>query len=282
VDHFVQVNHIQLHYLDVAGGEPTLILLPGLTANAHSFDGLIQAGLSPRFRVLALDLRGRGLSDKPATGYSMAEHATDVIGLLDSAGINQAVICGHSFGGLLAIYLAAHYPDRVSRLVIIDSAALLINPQTRALIQPSLDRLGKVMPSWEAYLAAMKQAPFFQDWWDPTIESYFRADVQINEDGTVQARSRPENIAEAINQAAEEDWKRHLAAIRQPALLLRATDPFGPPGTPPLLSEEQARATSEALANCRYLEIPGNHLTMLFGEGARRIVAGITEFVQAN
>ncbi len=282
MDHFVQVNHIQLHYLDTAGGEPTLILLPGLTANAHSFDGLIQAGLSPRFRVLALDLRGRGLSDKPATGYSMAEHATDVIGLLDSAGINQAVICGHSFGGLLAIYLAAHYPDRVSRLVIIDSAALLINPQTRALIQPSLDRLGKVMPSWEAYLAAMKQAPFFQDWWDPTIESYFRADVQINEDGTVQARSRPENIAEAINQAAEEDWKRHLAAIRQPALLLRATDPFGPPGTPPLLSEEQARATSEALANCRYLEIPGNHLTMLFGEGARRIVASITEFVQAN
>ncbi len=282
MDRFVQVNHIQLHYLDMTGGEPPLILLPGLTANAHSFDGLIQAGLSPRFRVLALDLRGRGLSDKPATGYSMAEHAADVIGLLDSAGINQAVICGHSFGGLLAIYLAAHYPDRVSRLVIIDSATLLINPRTRALIQPSLDRLGKVMPSWEAYLAAMKQAPFFRDWWDPTIESYFRADVQINEDGTVQARSRPENIAEASDKAGAEDWDRHLAAIGQPALLLRATDPFGPPGTPPLLSEEQARATSQALANCRYLEIPGNHLTMLFGEGARRIVASITEFVQTS
>jgi len=86
MDRFAQVNKIQLHYLDHPGGEPALILMPGLTANAHCFDGLVQAGLSPRFQVLALDLRGRGLSDKPATGYSMADHAADVVGLLDALG----------------------------------------------------------------------------------------------------------------------------------------------------------------------------------------------------
>ena len=75
--HFVQTNNIQLHYLSHPGEGPTLVLLPGLTANAHAFDGLIQAGLSPRYRVLALDLRGRGLTDKPTTGYSMADHAAD-------------------------------------------------------------------------------------------------------------------------------------------------------------------------------------------------------------
>ena len=84
MDQFVQINDIQLHYLDHPGGDPPLVLMPGLAANAHSFDGLIKAGLSPTLRVLALDLRGRGLSDKPDSGYSMADHAADVLGLLDA------------------------------------------------------------------------------------------------------------------------------------------------------------------------------------------------------
>ena len=163
---------------------------PDLTANARCFDGLIQAGLSPRFRVLALDLRGRGLSDKPATGYAMADHAADVIGLLDSLGINQTVMCGHSFGGMLTFYLAANYPERVAKLVALDASSGLINKNSRALIKPSLDRLGKTVPSWELYVKVMKSAPFFYEWWDPTIESYFRADAEIREDGTVRPRSQ--------------------------------------------------------------------------------------------
>jgi pimeloyl-ACP methyl ester carboxylesterase len=282
MDCFARANNIQLHYLDHAGGEPTLVLLPGLTANAHAFDGLILGGLSPRFRVLALDLRGRGLSDKPAAGYSMPEHAADVISLLDELGIEQAVMCGHSFGGLLTLYLASHHPERVKRLVIIDSSGLLVNPQTRRLIQPSLDRLGKTVASWEVYLEAMKRAPFFTDWWDSTIESYFRADVETNEDGTVRPRSRPENIGEAIDKVSEENWAAHIAAIRQPAILLHAPGAYGPPGTPPIVTVEHARATADALTRCRYIEVPGNHITMLYGEGARRIVESITEFAGRN
>lgn len=73
MDQFVRLNDFQLHYLDHPGDDPPLVLMPGLTANAHSFDGLIKAGLSSAMRVLALDLRGRGLSDKPDSGYSLAE-----------------------------------------------------------------------------------------------------------------------------------------------------------------------------------------------------------------
>ncbi|HKP87808.1 MAG TPA: alpha/beta hydrolase [Blastocatellia bacterium] len=280
MSNFVEVNGIKLHYVDYPGDEPALVLLPGLTANARSFDGLVRAGLSPRHRVLALDLRGRGLSDKPATGYAMADHAADVIGLLDRLGIKQAVVCGHSFGGLLALYLAAHYPERVVKLVVLDASTSLVNKTARDLIKPSLDRLGKRAPSWEAYLEAMKKAPFFYEWWDPLIENYFRADVEINEDGTAQARSRPENIAEAIDKAEQEDWNGHTARIRQPALLLHARGAYGPPGTPPIVPLEHAKATSQALGDCRYVEIPGNHLTMLFGEGARRIVEAVTEFIK--
>ena len=279
MDRFAHVNNIQLHYLDYEGGEPILVLLPGLTANAHAFDGLIQAGLSNQFRVLALDLRGRGLSDKPAVGYSMAEHAADVISLLDNLGIERVVMCGHSFGGLLTLYLASHYAERVSKLVIIDSSGLLVNPQTRELIKPSLDRLGKSVASWEVYLETMKRAPFFTDWWDSTIESYFQADVETAEDKTVRPRSRPENISEAIDKASEEDWAAHITRIKQPAILLHAMGAYGPAGTPPIVTLEQAKATAEGLANCRYIEIPGNHFTMLYGDGARLIVKSIIDYV---
>jgi pimeloyl-ACP methyl ester carboxylesterase len=279
MDHFAAVNGIKLHYLDHPGGAPLLVLLPGLTANAHCFDGLIQAGLSPRFRVLALDLRGRGLSDQPATGYGMAEHAQDVTGLLDALGIERAVIGGHSFGGLLTFYLAARHPERVAKAIILDAAGPILNPQTAELIRPAVERLGKTLPSWEAYLEMMKRAPHFDGWWDPAIESYFRADVETDADGAVRPRSRPEHIAEAMRRAGAENWNELIAAVTQPALLLYAPGPYGPPGTPPIVPAEHAQATAEALARCRAAEVPGNHMTMLFGEGARRIVARITEFL---
>lgn len=276
--HFAQVNQIQLHYLDHAGHAPTLVLMPGLTANAHAFDGLIQAGLSPSLRVLALDLRGRGLSDKPTTGYSLAEHAADVIGLLDALGLAQVVLGGHSFGGLLTFYLAAHHPERVTKLVIMD-AAPTFHPNVRELIKPGIDRLGQVFPSWEAYLQTMQHMPFWSGWWDPLIENFYQADVQIAKDGTVRARSRPEAMLEALDQALSEPWEQHIAKIQQPALLLNATGAYGPPGTPPVLPPAQAQAAAKTLAAGRYLEIPGNHWTMLFGLNARRTVEAILSFV---
>jgi pimeloyl-ACP methyl ester carboxylesterase len=282
IDRYVETNGIRIHYLDHPGSGPPVILLPGLTANAHSFDGLIQAGLSPAFRVLAVDLRGRGLSDKPAGGYSMRDHAEDVVGVLDGLGVAQSVVGGHSFGGLLTLYLAANYPQRVSHAILIDCSGSLVNPTSRALIQPALERLGRRFDSWEAYVQTIRSAPYFQGWWEPAIESYLRADVMENDDGSVQQRSRPENIIQAIDGAQNEEWARHLAAVRLPAILLHSRGAYGGPGSPPIVPDEHAAQTVAALPNCRYAEIPGNHMTMLFGNGASIIVRAIEEFLRLD
>ena len=278
-ERFTESNGIELHYLDYISDGATMFLLPGLTANAYNFDGLIQAGLSERLHILAVDLRGRGLSSKPSTGYKMSDHAADIIGLMDDLDISQAIIGGHSFGGLLSLYLAANYPDRVSKLVVMDAAAKLVNPRVIELIKPSLDRLGKRFSTWDEYLSEIKKAPFYAGWWDATIESYFRADVQINEDGSVQSRSRPANIFEALVGASDEDWFTHVAGITQPAILIRGNDAFGLADTPPIVTQHEANETVQRMSNCQYTEVPGNHMTMLYGEGARQIVGAITGFV---
>ena len=278
MDRLIQVNGIQLHYLEHSGNNGPLLLMPGLTANAHSFDGLVKAGLSPAMRVLAVDLRGRGMSSKPDNGYSMFDHAEDIIGLLNALEIKDVALGGHSFGGLLSLYMAAYYPERVKKLVVIDAAGSM-HPKVRDLIKPSVDRLGKVLPSWDHYLQSMKQMPFFQGWWDQTIESFYRADVDIREDGTVKPRSRPEAIIEAVDSALDENWMQHLTMIKQPLLMLNAIGPFGPHGSPPVLPRDQALETVRAVADGRYVEVPGNHMTMLYGEGAQRIVDEIIAFL---
>lgn len=278
MDKYVQSNGLRLHYLEHAGDGPTLLLMPGLTANAHSFDGLAGAGLVPAIRLLALDLRGRGLSDKPVSGYGLAEHAADVIGLLDRLGLERVALGGHSYGGLLGIYLAAHHPERVTKLVVIDAAAEM-HPETRQLIQPAIDRLGKPVPSWEHYLAAVKLMPFFHNWWDAAIESYFRADVETLPDGRVVSRSSPAAITEAVAHVLAEEWRAKLPLIEQPTLLLNATGGYGLPGAPPLLPRAQAEATVAALRHGQYRAVPGNHITLLYGEGAALMAKEIVKFM---
>jgi pimeloyl-ACP methyl ester carboxylesterase len=278
-DRYVQTNGIRLHYLEHFGPEPTLVLAPGLTANAHSFDGLIAAGLPRAATVLALDLRGRGESDHPDTGYTMEDHAQDVVGLLDALGLERVVMGGHSFGGLLTYWLAANHPDRVARCIVLDAPAV-VDPQVVEQIKPSLARLGEVYASWEEYLAFIRAMPYFEQGdWTPEMERYFRADVRAREDGNVEARSRPETIQAAVEGTTTVDWPATVARVAQPTLLVRAPGNFGPAGFPPILSRENAETTVGLLAHGQLEEGLGNHLTFMFGEGARVLTEHIAGFL---
>ncbi len=277
LSHFVRTNTIHLHYLEHPGGAPPVVLLPGLTANAHAFDGLIQAGLSPRHRVLALDLRGRGLSEQPPTGYRMADHAADVLGVLDSLQLKQVVLGGHSFGGLLALFLGAHYPERFTHLIVLDAAISVATQRTREQIQPAIARLQQTYPDWKTFLTTVRTAPYWDGWWHPLVEAYYQADVRMNADGSVQPRSRPATISAAMDGVLAEDWPSIVSAVQQPTLLCNATGAYGPPGTPPILTEMDARATADLLSNGHYRHVPGNHMTMLYGAGAQQIGTAIVE-----
>jgi pimeloyl-ACP methyl ester carboxylesterase len=189
------------------------------------------------------------------------------------------VVGGHSFGGMLAMYVVSQFPERFQKLVILDSAAGLISPETREMIKPSLGRLGRRFPSWQEYMDFIRKAPFFEGWWEPAVESYYRADVETARDGSVMPRSRYENIAEAMDRVSEINWNEVVSDIRLPTLLFRAPDGMAGKGSTPLLSHATARATVDAISDCKYTEVPGNHMTMLYGQGARKMADDIISFV---
>ena len=275
---YVDTNGIRLHYLERSGDGPTLVLAPGLTANAHFFDTLL-VHLAPRLHVLAFDLRGRGRSAKPDEGYTMTDHAADIAGALDALGLDRVVMGGHSFGGLLTYYLAAHHPERVVRAVALDAPAE-VDPGILDQIKPTLDRLEVTFPSWDEYLARIKAMPFYDHWeWDPALEDYYRADVEDLPDGTLRARSRPGHIRQAIEGVLAVDWPAVVARIQQPTLFIRATGPFGPSGSPPIVSDDQAARSLGLLPDARLREFGGNHITFLFGANAPAVADEIVTFV---
>lgn len=270
------VNGITIHYLHYKSDGPTVILMHGLTANAHAFDGLIAAGLFPAYNVIAVDLRGRGQSSQPEQGYSLAEHAKDIIGLLDHLKIDKAIIGGHSFGALLTFYMTRYYPQRIEKMIIMD-AAVRMHERTKEMLGPAMSRLGQTFSSFNAYLEKVKQAPYIT-FWDEQMVSYYQADVHTNEDGSVRCIPRLTNMVEAVNGVLAEPMAEHIQYASQPAILINGPGVYTMEAA--LLPKANALETVQLMKNCTYVEVPGNHQTMLYGDGAEGIVNAIKAFLK--
>ena len=107
-------------------GRPILILLHGITDSWFSFSTVLSS-LAESFHTFALDQRGHGESDKPASGYAVKDFAADVVAFMDELGIGSATIAGHSMGSMVAQQVALIAPERVDRLVLIGSTTTVSN-----------------------------------------------------------------------------------------------------------------------------------------------------------
>ena len=117
-------NGIRLTYVEAGDpkGEP-LLLLHGFTDSSRSFTTIIP--YLSRYRLLIPDQRGHGGSDAPECCYGSSQFAYDAKLFLDALDVKRAAVLGHSLGSMVAISLAAEHPDRVSKLVLVGSTALV-------------------------------------------------------------------------------------------------------------------------------------------------------------
>src|SRR5690242_14894369 len=154
----VSLPGVSLHYATWGAPNPqrATLLIHGLTASHMEWARLAPALAADGRYVIAPDLRGRGRSSKPAQGYGIAFHAADLVAFCDALKLDTADIVGHSLGAVIGMYMAAVYPQRVGRLVMIDAGGN-IPEDTAQGIAASVSRLGTVYPSLDAYLGLMSQ-----------------------------------------------------------------------------------------------------------------------------
>jgi pimeloyl-ACP methyl ester carboxylesterase len=250
-------------------GDP-ILCIHGLTANCRSWDRIASA-LTPDYPVLAVDLRGRGLSDKPEKGYCVELHMQDVHHVMENLALTQVHLMGHSLGAFVSLALAARYPHQVKKLILVDAAGRLTQAQwgkIETAIQPSLARLGQVFPSFEAYIQPLKQAPFLQPW-TAFLDTYFRYELEEVEGG-LRSRTQAAHILEEIAHIREFDAPALYSRIRCPVLILRATEGMVAEDDL-LLPQDVVERMVREIPHARYADIPGtNHYSIVFDQNGMR------------
>jgi len=261
------------------GADP-VICLHGITAQHRAFNAAARH-LGPSRGLVGVDLRGRGDSDKPESGYSLETHAADVVRVLDHLDLENAVLAGHSMGGFVALQTALEYPERVRALVLLDGGWPRVESPQREMTEEekqeaaaleeglarAFKRLDMTFESPEAYL----------DFWFPDqnvkMDDLPRdlADYYLYDLGRVEGGYRPK----ASRAAAEEDspsvssdspTAEEMRDVRCPVALVRASQGFFP-GSDPLISDEASDTMVGPLDIRTEILLEGaNHYTMLWPE----------------
>jgi pimeloyl-ACP methyl ester carboxylesterase len=183
----VFVNGINMHYgrwfnqrNDATNNTATVLCIHGLTANHRCWGTIAATLVDAGLNVIAMDLRGRGLSSKPQKGYGIFNHVNDVIAFMDEIGLAKPVVIGHSLGAMIALNFAAAHPERLSHVIAMDSGA----PPTLAqllkvmvVLRPSLARLNATFKSPERYVELIRSSPFMTTW-NKTIEDHALYEIE--------------------------------------------------------------------------------------------------------
>jgi pimeloyl-ACP methyl ester carboxylesterase len=251
-------------------GEP-VVCVPGLSANHLSF-ALIAAELAQRGRrVLSLDLRGRGLSPATAAGtYGWIRHAQDVLEAADRLGLGDFDLVGHSMGAFVAMQAANIAPARVRRLVLVDAVGAP-EPAAVPAILASVQRLGAVYPSTEAYCAAISGRSIVVPWeelWKPHA-LYELESVPVG----VRPRTSAAAVTEDMLYGASHDATALWPGLEMPTLLVRATRPL-PPGGGLIVGQAQRSAFVAAVPSAVVVDVDANHYGVVGHPDALRAIAG--------
>jgi 3-oxoadipate enol-lactonase len=232
----------ELHHTFAGPQDAAVVVLSNSLGTTLEMWDLQLGPLARDHRVLRYDLRGHGRSPVPAAPYTMADLGSDLIALLDRNGIERASLCGVSLGGMVSMWVAAHAPERVDRLVLCSTSAIMGPPGSWT------DRAALVRREGVAAVADTVVARWFTPGFTaaaPDVVARIRDQL---------ASTPAEGYAGCCEAIREMDQRPDLPAIAAPTLVIAAE---GDPSTPPA----HARAIAGLITGAR-LEVldRGAHL----------------------
>jgi esterase len=269
---FVTVNGMRLHYLDFGNASaPPLVCIHGLTANAHSFDG-IAPQLAGRYHVMSVDVRGRGDSQwAPVSEYILPAYVNDLNGMLDSLKIPRTSLIGTSMGGMISMTFAVLFPGKVEKIVLNDIGPEIDPAGLKRImdyvVEPPQEfkDLAEVVSYYRSIYPPVAHEP------DALVAEWVKTSVKPTDRGTLTWKMDP-GVRQALREALKnpppqiDTWKPY-ASIKAPILVVRG-------GDSDILSDATAHKMCEVSPNTKMVEVPGvGHAPFLTEPAAARAIA---------
>ena len=253
---WAQVGELHMRYLDWGGEGHQIMALHGLASSAHWYD-IVAPMLNGHCRIIAPDQRGHGQTTQATEGYDWQTLAEDIVGLMDHLGVERTTVLGHSWGGNVAIGLAARFPERVDRLVMIDGGFLGGRSSLWATWE---DFSGSLRPrdvsgTREEFLDRLRTQ--LADCWSDQLEFIVQTMVYEDEEGQIRDILRPENHAQVMWSMWNEPPSSILPHIACPTLVVPAGPrPEGAGSDFARRKEQMVGAAVQAIKDCRVRWIP--------------------------
>ena len=210
---YAEIDGVRLRYTDSGGTGPAVVLLHGFASSLETWDAVVPS-LTPTFRVVTLDLKGFGWSERPEGDYSPAAEAKLVFGLLDQLGISQSAVVAHSWGSSVALAMAAAAPERITKLALYD-AWVYEDQLPTFFLWARVSGLGEAMFwLWYAERADERMALAFYDQSYVTEDLVEAVERYLDQPGAVAA------ALAAVRGQTLEDLEPQYAEVQVPTLLL--------------------------------------------------------------
>ncbi len=217
----LQVNGLRLHYTRTGGNKPPIVLVHGFSDDGSCWNPVAEA-LESDYDVIMPDARGHGFSEAPERGYSPAEQAADLKGIIEALDLHKPLILGHSMGAVTTMTLAGLYPDVPGAILLEDPPAWWY---VGGLPKPTTpDQLTKMREEFTARKTQTREALIAKQHSETPIWS----DAELGPWADSKLRLNP-NIVELFEPyvATSVDWATVLPRITCPALLITADVSLG-------------------------------------------------------
>jgi pimeloyl-ACP methyl ester carboxylesterase len=207
---------IKLAYDERGSGDPAFVFIHGWCCN-RSFFAAQADHFARRHRVVCLDLRGHGESDKPEGPYPMAQFADDVAHVIGALGLGKVVAVGHSMGGTIALQLGAVHPDKVNGIVMLDPAPIVSPPEFERIASDIVRAIegGDLGPARQFIVNGLFQPAADKELVDQVVRTMLAATPHVS--------------AAEMKGILAFDGRKAAARCKVPALHLMSTPPFNPP-----------------------------------------------------